>query len=169
MMLNSLKSKKGTNNLYLAISIMVGIILAIFLIGIAFFGLAIYFYRQHGRINRQIAQENSRIASLDSEINTLNYTFTQKIDQVSHDVQGELSAAYITRPVPADQLDQTPRLQTVATVAPAGGISGLTPSPTNAPPAAGVSRDSEIQCAFCERFFQSSLPKCPYCGALRVG
>jgi len=164
MTLDTLQSRKSKNTTYLTITIVVGVILSVLLVGIVGLFLALYYYRQRRQINRQIAQQNTRMATLHTEINTLIYAFNQKIDQVCKEIQDELSAAYIMKPRGTDLQMQTFQPNPVQTI--------NAPPPIQIAGGAEIIRQSDndlmIVCAFCQKPFPNTSAKCPYCGASRT-
>lgn len=166
-----LNSKKENNTIYLLLLIIAGAILAVFIVGIVLLISAYFVYRQRQKINAQILQANSRIGTLYAEINNLNYTLNQRIDQVTQEIQGELSAAYIMKPRDLEQ-SQVFESRTVQTMtAPPPGQPLVAPptqvsSPTNY--VRQTTPDTRmIKCAYCERDFPQAYVKCPHCGAAR--
>lgn len=164
MNVTTLQSRRKKLGNYVTLTLIIGVATVIILVGIAFFALAIYYYRQRQKIDRQIVEENNRTATLQTEINSLNYSFNQRVDQVCEEIQAELSAAYIMKPggsVPQVQTFQTNSVQTINTppsIEVAGGAEVIKASRT----------DSMIECAFCGKPFSNTSMKCPYCAASRA-
>jgi hypothetical protein len=141
--INNLRSKKGSQTAWLVVSVVLGALLLIIIIGVALFAVTYLMYRRRQKTERLIQERTLEVANLHTELVGLKSTLDAKLTALAPEIFTELSSIHEIR-VASSTSGSTVQLvrETIKEVV-------------------------MIPCAYCRSLMPQASPRCPHCGATR--
>jgi hypothetical protein len=139
----ALKSRKGTNTIWIVILVILGAVLLVVVVGAALLVGSYLMYRKRKQFDAQIKLKVGEMVNLNAEMVNLNASLGSSLAKVSEDVITELSEAHEVR------------------------TRGITSGPTIQLVKETVREVVMIPCTYCGALMPQTSRQCPDCGASR--
>lgn len=141
--ISSLKSKKSSLTAWMIVSVILGVLLLIVIVGIALFAVTYLLYRRRQKTERLIQERTLEIANLNAELVSLKSSLDAKLTALTPEIFTELSSAHEVRV--------------------ASSSSGSTVQMVRET----IKEVVMIPCAYCHSLMPQVSLRCPHCGATR--